>query len=471
MNRRRFIKTVSASIPAISILPYLTSCSLSNKRQPNIVLILADDLGYGDLSCYGQTHFATPNIDKLAKEGMMFTQHYAGSPVCAPSRCVLMTGKHTGHSYVRGNMQAVPSGQLPLPASETTFAKILQANGYATGCFGKWGLGIAGSSGDPLNHGFDVFFGYHDQVLAHNSYPEYLYKNREKVYLDNEVQYVSKDHWSKGLGSVSSMKKEYSNDLIFEQAMNFMEANVDNPFFLYFPTTIPHDNGEAPRGERFEVPENEQFADKEWSDEEKAYASLVVKLDDYVGELEKKLEELNIADNTVFIFTSDNGALNPDNFENRFKSNGKLRGYKRDVYEGGIRVPLIVKWPGVVEPGSKSGHISGFQDYLTTVCDIAGIEHPETEDGISFMPTLVNSEQAAHTSLYWEFHWWKPSIRAMRLGKWKAVQMGPGENIELYDLDRDIEERFDVSTENPEILSKMRVMLDKARTPSEHWSW
>jgi arylsulfatase A-like enzyme len=469
MDRRTFIKTGSAAISSYPLWNVLSACTKKTKNRPNIVFILADDLGYGDLSCYGQKYFQTPHIDQLAETGMRFTQHYAGSPVCAPSRCVLMTGKHTGHAWVRGNKQAEPSGQLPLPENEVTFARLLQSSGYKTGCFGKWGLGIAGSSGDPQKHGFDEFFGYYDQVLAHNSFPEYLYRNGEKVDLDNEVHYLDESHWSRGLGSYSTVKRDYSNDLIFEEALGFLEKNRENPFFLYFPTTIPHDNGEAPEGERFEVPELGKFKDRDWSGEEKAYAAMVRRLDMYVGKIEEKLRELNLEQNTMIVFTSDNGAVHPDTFENRFGSNGTLRGYKRDLYEGGIRVPLIIKWPAVIEGGQTSGHISAFWDFFPTLCDVAGIQSTHETDGISFLPELRGKNQPEHEYLYWEFHWWKPSKRALRMGKWKAVQNAPESEIELYDLSEDIREENDLAGLNPGIVEQAQQLFENARTPSQHF--
>lgn len=469
MDRRTFIRTSSTAVSAYPLWNILSSCTTQSERKPNIVFILADDLGYGDLSCYGQEYFQTPNIDRLADTGMRFTQHYAGSPVCAPSRCVLLTGKHTGHAFVRGNKQADPSGQLPIPEDELTFASLLKSAGYKTGCFGKWGLGIAGSSGDPQKHGFDEFFGYYDQVLAHNSYPEYLYRNGEKVFLNNEVQYLDEGHWSRGLGSYSTEKNDYSNDLIFKEAISFIDKNKNTPFFLYFPTTIPHDNGEAPEGERFEVPDIGKFKDKDWNCEEKAYAAMITKLDEYVGRIEEKLKDLRIERNTIIIFTSDNGAIHPTTFENRFQSNGPLRGYKRDLYEGGIRVPLIVKWPAVIEGGQISDHVCAFWDFFPTFCEVADIKTDHRTDGISFLPRMKGQDQPQHEYLYWEFHWWNPSKRAIRMGKWKAVQNNPNAPIELYNLEEDRGETSDISWQHPDIIEKIRKIFSDARTGSEHF--
>lgn len=454
-------------ITAFIGLSFFTNCQNNpESSKPNIIFILADDLGYADLGCYGQTNFSTPHIDKLAQEGMKFTQHYAGSTVCAPSRCVLMTGKHTGHSFVRGNAQnQTGAGQIALPPEETTFVEHLKTLGYRTGAFGKWGLGNAGTIGDPLNHGFDEFFGYHDQVLAHNSYPEFLYKNNEKVLLKNEVNYLSDTLWHKGLGSISTKKLSYSNDLILEEALKFIQDNKGVPFFLYFPTTIPHDNGEAEIGNRFEVPDKSKYQNENWTKDEKSYAALVEHLDGYIGALTKELDDLEIAENTVIIFTSDNGPLPTEHLN----SNGDLRGHKRDLYEGGIRVPLIIKWPDKIKANSHSDHVSAFWDFFPSVLDIAGLDdHPKT-DGISFLPELLGEEQAKHDYLYWEFHWWLPSRQAVRMGNWKGVKNSPVSDLELYDLSNDSSEKINLAAEHTIVIDKMEQILIEARSKSKHF--
>ncbi|MDZ7725345.1 MAG: sulfatase-like hydrolase/transferase [candidate division KSB1 bacterium] len=330
VSRRQFIKNAALGSAALGLARF----GCSRPKQPNIIFIMADDLGYGDLGCYGQTNFSTPNIDQLAQQGMRFTQHYAGSTVCAPSRCVLMTGRHTGHAVVRGNRQAEPRGQMPLPADETTVAAALKQAGYATGCFGKWGLGLADTPGDPQKHGFDTFCGYYDQVRAHNAFPAFIYKNAGKIHLDNEVVYMPKDHWSKGLGSYSTEKNEYARHVVADEALKFIEQHQNRPFFLYFPTTIPHDNGEAAEGAKNEVPEiHPDYRDKPWSHEQKQYATVIRILDDYVGRILTKLKELGLEKNTLMVFTSDNGAM-PAPWCQTFRSNGPLRGAKRDLYEG-----------------------------------------------------------------------------------------------------------------------------------------
>jgi len=439
--------------------------------KPNIILILADDLGYGDLSCYGQQKYSTPNIDKLAKEGIKFTQHYAGSTVCSPSRNSLMTGLHMGHAFIRGNGQNPNGdGDLPLPKERTTFVKYLKEAGYKTGIFGKWGLGDCDTEGNPLDHGFDEFFGYTNQLLAHNSYPEFLIKNCEKVYLKNEVQYLDKKDWHKGFGSFSTKKVEFSNDLIKDAALNFIEENKSNPFFLYFPTTIPHLNDEAKMGERFEVPVSDKFATKKWSDDEKNYALLITKLDSYVAEIENKLEELQLSNNTLIIFASDNGAVKEIY---NLQPNGKLRGYKRDLYEGGIRVPLIVKWEGKIKPNTTSNHISAFWDYFPTLLEIAEVKEIPITDGISFLPTLLQKEQPQHENLYWEFHWWKPAKQALRKGKWKIVNNNilkpTNDGVELYNLDTDISEENNVAKQFPEIINELSLLMKESRTESENF--
>jgi len=467
-SRREFLK-ISGITSSLCLFPSLFKKCGKKRRKPNIVLVLADDMGYGDLSCYGQKHFSTPNIDKLAKNGMKFTQHYAGSTVCAPSRCVLLTGKHTGHAYVRGNKQAEPSGQLPLPAGETTFAEILQKNGYKTGCFGKWGLGTNENIGDPQNHGFDTFVGYYDQVRAHNAFPEFIYKNGKKIHLDNEVKYMPEDHWSEGLGSYSTEKNEYARDVVFKEAVKFLEDNRDNPFLLYFPTTIPHDNGEALEGAKNEVPYiKEEFKNKNWSKEQKQYATVNTILDDYVGKLTDKIKELGLERETIFIFTSDNGPTTHP-WNKKFDSNGPLRGYKRDLYEGGIRVPLLVKWPGNIKKHSISEHVSAFWDFFPTICEIAGVDKDYETDGISFLPTLTGKKQEQHEYLYWEFHFWKPSRQAIRFGKWKAVKNSSESAIELYNLDQDISEAKNIAEENPAIVEKASSLMNKARDESDLW--
>lgn len=454
----------------ISFLAILMSCYTDNTKtlKPNIIFIVADDMGYGDLGCYGQTKILTPNLDLLASEGILFTNHYAGTSVCAPSRCVLLTGLHTGHTVVRGNMEVNPYGQFQLPDETVTVAELLKTAGYVTGLFGKWGLGVENTTGDPQNQGFDEFFGYYCQVHAHNSYPEYLYYNRNRVFLKNEVVYMPKDSWSRGLGSYATKKIDYSNDLILDKALDFVVKNKDKSFFLYLPVTIPHDNGEAPAGEKLEIPSLSFYADSIFSQEDQTYAAMISHLDGYVGKIRNVLEELKIDRNTVVFFTSDNGGFRYSDLNH----NGSLRGIKRDLYEGGIRVPLIVWWPGKIKDGIESSHISGFVDFLPTVCDLAGISAPDFIDGKSYLPSLLDENQPAHDYLYWELHEMGKK-QAVRLGKWKGVRLNVFENpeapIELFDLEKDPSETKNVSETNPEIVNQIKSIMLQAHVPDSNW--
>ncbi|MFW5823032.1 MAG: arylsulfatase [Tangfeifania sp.] len=456
-----------------------TSCQNQPKEEtrsakPNIIYILADDLGYGDLSCQGQMHFQTPNIDRLAKEGITFTQHYAGSTVCSPSRSVLLTGQHTGHTPIRGNKRDGNKGNWPLDAEALTVAEILQENGYVTGAFGKWGLGYPGSEGDPNNQGFDEFYGYNDQTLAHNYYPWFLNHNQDTVWLD--------DNAGNGEGT-------YAPIPIHEQALKFLENNKDRPFFMYYPSVIPHAELFAPEQymEKYRgkfLPEKEYKGADEGAPRYKtggygsqpeshaAFAAMINLLDDQVGEILSKLKELGLDENTIVLFSSDNGphlegGADPDYFD----SNGPFKGYKRDLYEGGIRVPMLVRWPGKIEPGSMSDHVSAFWDVLPTFTDLIDAPTPENIDGISFLPSLLDEgNQKKHNYLYWEFHE-KNGRLAIRQGDWKLVRYDvftpEKTTTELYNLTDDPGEENNIAEENPEMTSKLLQLLESARTPSE----
>ena len=363
-------------------------------ERPNIIFVLADDLGYGDLGCYGQQKIRTPHLDRLASEGMRFTRFYAGSTVCAPSRCTLMTGLHTGHCLIRGNRR------VDLRDKDYTVAEMLQGAGYKTGMFGKWGLGSEGGTGLPSRQGFDAFFGYLDQSHAHNYYPTFLIRDTEREPLDNVVPRPGKQ----GQG-VASEKKTYSHDLIMEEALRFVDQNHDKPFFLYLPVTIPHANNEA--GDAgMEVPGLGIYADRDWPEPEKGRAAMITYLDRDVGRLMQKLKDLNIDDRTIVFFSSDNGPHNEGGSNSEFfNSSGSLRGSKRYLYEGGIRVPLIVRWPGKIAADSQSDHVGAFWDFLPTAADLAGVQSPKGMDGLSFVPTLLGKgQQKEHDHLYWEFH-------------------------------------------------------------------
>ena len=454
----------------------LVSCSAESRTDgpPNIVFILADDLGYGDLSCYGQKKFSTPNIDRLSAEGMLFTQHYTGCTVSAPSRSSLMTGLHTGHTPIRGNKEWKPEGQWPLPDSSVTVAEILRSKGYTTGAFGKWGLGFVGTEGDPNKQGFDEFYGYNCQRLAHNYFPYYLWHNNEKVMLNNNV------------GSINGT---YAPDVIHKQALEFIDNNREKPFFLFYPTVIPHAELFAkeeymkmfrgkflPEKEYIGLDSGPQFRLGPYGSQPEshaAFAAMVTQLDDYVGELTQKLRILGLDNNTIVIFASDNGphlegGADPDFFD----SNGPLKGYKRDLYEGGIRTPLIVKWPGKVKPSSISNHISAFWDILPTLAEVAGADTFLNTDGISFLPELLGREQKQHDFLYWEFHEQGGRV-ALRMGNWKAVKKDieklPHGETELYDLSTDTGETTNVASLHPDLVKKVDSLLIKARIRSENF--
>ena len=452
----------------------LLSCATENKNEPlpNIVYILADDLGYGDLSCYGQENFSTPNIDRLASEGMMFTQHYTGCTVSAPSRSSLMTGLHTGHTPIRGNKGWEPEGNWPLPSDSYTVAEMLKTKGYVTGAFGKWGLGYIESEGDPNSQGIDEFYGYNCQSLAHNYYPDHLWHNHEKVLLhDND----------------SSKTGSYSADLIHKEALDFLETNRNKTFFLYYPSTIPHaelfakeEYMEMFRG-KFDPEKSFKGVDSgptfrlgpygSQPEGHAAFAAMVKELDDYVGELLQKISELGLEKNTIVIFASDNGphleaGADPD----YFNSNGDLKGYKRDMYEGGIRSPMLVRWPGKIKAGSENDLISAFWDIMPTFAEISGAECPEGIDGISFLPSLLGKKQKQHEFLYWEFHE-QGGKMAVRMGNWKAIKLNinktPQGETELYDLSVDIGETNNIATSNPEIVKRMEEIMNQEHNISE----
>jgi arylsulfatase A-like enzyme len=443
-------------------------------KKPNIICILADDLGYGDLSCYGQELFSTPNIDKLAENGLKFTQHYSGSTVCAPSRSSLMTGQHTGHTLIRGNKGVPGEGQYPLTAEIYTLAETLQDTGYVTGAFGKWGLGYPGSEGDPNNQGFDEFFGYNCQGIAHHYYPYHLWHNQEKIILE---------------GNKGFKTEQYGPDVIHEQALKFLEDNKNKPFFMFYPSLIPHAEMFAPekymekyRGKflpekNYEgVDSGENFRNGPYGSQPESHAAFVAMidyLDMQVGEIVAKLKEIGVYENTLIIFTSDNGphlegGADPD----YFSSNGVFRGYKRDLYEGGIRVPMIAVWEGKISAGSETDHISAFWDVFPTVAEISGANAPKDIDGISFLPTLLGNknEQQEHEYLYWEFHE-RGGRQAVRKGNWKLVKYNvfdPSKTtMELYNIATDQGERNNLAGSHPEIVEDLSALMKSARTESE----
>jgi arylsulfatase A-like enzyme len=442
---------------AIFIILIVLAIAFPQRNKPNIIFILADDLGYGDVRCYGQQKFKTPAIDRLAAEGTRFTQYYAGSTVCAPSRSVLMTGQHTGHTRIRGN------ARYPLLPEDVTVAEVLKSAGYRTGLIGKWGLGEAGTTGIPNRQGFDYFYGYLNQRHAHNYYPTFLWRNEEKVELRNTVP--NEDQEGSG---VSDNKLDYSHDLFTQEAIGFLEKNAGGPFFLYLSYTIPHANNEA-RAKGMEVPDLGEFAGQDWPDAEKAKAAMITRMDRDVGRLMERLKRLGIDDNTVVFFSSDNGPHREGGADPDFHdSNGALRGIKRDLYEGGIRVPMIVRWPGRVKSGAESRQVWSHSDLLPTAAEIAGAKAPMKIDGISMLPALLGKKQKDHAFLYWEFHE-RGFKQAVRMGDWKAVRRAPDASLELYDLKADIAEQKDLMDKHPEIVKRIEDYLKTARTESPHW--
>ena len=451
-----------------------TSCAEAKKEQPNIIYILADDLGYGDLGCYGQKIIQTPNIDQLATDGMLFTQHYAGSTVSAPSRSSLMTGLHTGHTYIRGNKEVKPEGQEPLPGNTFTIAKMLKQAGYVTGAFGKWGLGSPGSEGDPNNQGFDEFYGFNCQRLAHHYYPYHLWYNQTKIMLE---------------GNAGEKKEQYAQDLIHQQAIQFIRNNKDHRFFMFLPYVLPHAELTSPEDSILAMYKNKIEERKPYKgvDSGKGYkdgsygssanphadfAAMITRLDAYVGDVVRELKRLGLDKNTLVIFTSDNGphregGADPD----FFKSYGPLRGVKRDMFEGGIRVPMIASWPGEIKAGSTSDHISAFWDVLPTFKELAGIKTPIATDGISMVPTLLGKKkQKAHEYLYWEFHEGGGKL-AVRKGNWKGIKLNYAKNPDakmlLFDLSNDLHEDNNIADQHPEIVAELEKIMKKSRTASK----
>jgi len=417
-------------------------------RMPNILFILADDLGYGDLGCYGQEQILTPSIDRLAAEGMRFTQAYSGSTVCAPSRCSLLTGKHTGHATVRGNMKP----ELGLRPDEITAPSLLKAAGYETALFGKWGLGGPGTGSVPNTRGFDSFFGFLDQQHAHNSYPEHLWENQDEVFLT---------------GNWFFRRQQYVNDLFTERALGFLKRQRQKPFFLCLTYTVPHANNElgAFNGNGMEVPSDAPYSGRDWPVLEKNFAAMITRMDTDIGKILTLLKQLGHEEDTIVFFTSDNGphregGHNPEFFH----SSGPLRGLKRDLYEGGIRVPSIVRWPGKIAARQVNDSPWAFWDFLPTVAELAGQKPPAGLDGISIVPALQGKALKPRAHFYWEFHE-GGFHQAVRQGDWKLVRQG-GKAPELYDLARDPSERNNLAAQHPDIAGSLTKLFNSARIDS-----
>tara|TARA_B100001175_G_scaffold49819_1_gene39164 strand:+ start:4406 stop:5827 length:1422 start_codon:yes stop_codon:yes gene_type:complete len=468
MKEYKFIPSKIFIIIATIILISANSTKAGKEvsRKPNLIFILADDLGYGDLGCFGQKKIKTPNLDGMAKKGMKLTQFYAGSTVCAPSRCVLMTGLHTGHAYIRGN------GRHNLRPSDFTVAELFKKAGYKTGCFGKWGLGNEGTDGIPTKQGFDSFYGYLHQGHAHNYYPTFLIKNESRIKLRNIPEQESKT----GAGW-ASVRRDYSHDLITENALHWIDMNHNEQFFLYLPFTIPHANNEGKRGTKDgqEVPDYGIYRDKNWTNQNKGQAAMITRMDSDIGRILSKLNKYKISNNTLIIFSSDNGHHREGgNDPEFFNANGPLRGMKRDLYEGGIRVPTIAYWPNRIKAGSTSDQPFYFGDLMATAAELAGTSSPSALDSISFLPTLINNskQQKKREFIYWEFLE-KKGAQALVLGesgRWKALRKNSAiAPIEIYDLKNDIGEINNIANIYPEIVSKAEELFKTEHVSNPLW--
>jgi arylsulfatase A-like enzyme len=441
------------------------------KQQTNIIFILADDLGYADIGCYGQQKINTPNIDALAKSGMKFTQYYSGSNVCAPARATFMTGLHTGHTPIRGNITLQPEGQFPLPGSSVTIAMELQKAGYRTAAFGKWSLGFLTTTGAPSKKGFETFFGYNCQSLAHNYYPDHLWNNDKRVEFPENIK----------------ANTVYSADLFQQKALAFIDAQKnDKPFFLYLPYTLPHADLTPPHDsiynyylQQFNEAPIKQTAKNNLNKQavelypHAAYAAMVARLDKYVGEIVALINKKGIAENTMIIFTSDNGPHQEKGGDPEFfSSHGIYRGIKRDLYEGGIRVPMIISWKGKIKPGTQTDHVAAMWDFFSTFQQMAHIPAAKNTDGISLLPSLLNKPQPKHEYLYWEFHE-SGGRQAVRWKNWKAIRLNVStanvEAIELYDLTKDPSEKNNIAAQHVNIVKQMEAFMKAAHQKNNDW--
>ncbi|MBN1805069.1 MAG: arylsulfatase [Sedimentisphaerales bacterium] len=458
LNRRQFLyrtagcaAAAAMSLTGCETMPVLTT---PITKTPNIIFIMADDLGYGDLGCYGQKEIKTPNIDKFAAQGMCFTDCYAGSTVSAPSRCVLMTGQHTGHTRVRNNMAKVggtlvldngpAQRRVPLELQDITVAEVLKQAGYVTGITGKWGLGEPDNNGIPNRQGFDEWFGYLNQRRAHNYYPPYLWHNENKQIFESNAE---------------GLREKYSHDMFTDFALDFIKHHSKSLFFLYLPYTVPH--------ARYEIPSTDPYTEKPWPFEAKVHAAMITRMDTDIGRIMALLKELKIDDDTLVFFCSDNGAA--DRWEGIFNSSGPLRGKKADLYEGGIRTPMIVRWPGKVPAGQTSNAVWYLADVMPTFAQLADIRPPSSIDGINILPILLGKEQQTDDRfLYWEFltHDFQ---QAARWKNYKAIRQALDKPLELYDLSKDIAEEHNIAAENLKIVAKFEAYLKTARTYSPNW--
>ena len=430
-TRRAFLEA-AAGVAA----PYVRGQARSAK--PNVLFILADDLGYGDLGCYGQKMIRTPVLDAFCRDSLKFTDAYAGSTVCAPSRCALMTGLHTGHAYIRGNLRPEPS----LRPQDTTIAEIFKKAGYTTGMFGKWGLGLAETTGIPNKKGFDHWFGYLDQVHAHNYWTDILWDNQEEFPIQQNF---------------GGKKQVYSQQLFTEHALDFIQRYRQQPFFLFLPYTTPHG--------MFDPPSDAPYSGEKWPQQMKNLAAMITSLDRDIGKVLAAVKDAGLEENTLVIFTSDNGAV--PQAARFFRSNGPFRGAKRDLYEGGFREPFLARWPGKIRPGVSS-QVFAFWDMLPTFAELTGIAPPRHLDGISMLPALLGKPQKNHDYLYWEFYE-RGYQQALRMGDWKGVRLTQGKPIELYNLREDPGEEHDLAGGNSAVVARIEKIMAAEHSPSDFW--
>ncbi len=450
---------------------FAAAAAFAQPQKPNIIFILADDLGYGELGSYGQKLIQTPHLDRMAAEGMRFTQFYAGSTVCAPSRSVLMTGQHTGHTTVRGNAGGRDNAQS-LSAKDITVARVLQQSGYATGLIGKWGLGELDQPGEPRKQGFDYYYGYLNQTHAHNHYPSYVFRTGERIALPNDLVQVG-NHEGSGY---SEKRITYGDDLFTQDTLDFIERNKAKPFFLFCAFVTPHANNERSRalGEGNEVPDQGIYKDKPWHDSAKNHAAMVSRLDRDVGAILAHVKKLGLDEKTLVLFSSDNGPHReggPNYDPAFFQASGPFTGIKRALTDGGIRVPFIARWPGAIKPGIVSDHVGYFGDMMATWAELAGAKAPDNLDSISLVPTLTGrGQQKKHDYLYWEFYEQGVSQAVLIEGRWKAIKLRTlTAPVQLFDLKNDVAEKNDVAGQNPQIVARAVEIMKTARHDNEFW--
>ncbi|MCY4234121.1 MAG: arylsulfatase [Bacteroidetes bacterium] len=467
----------------------------SQERPPNVIYILADDLGYGELESYGQTLIKTPHLSALASQGIQFTQHYSGSPVCAPSRCTLLTGLHTGHCQVRDNYElggfadSTERGQLALEKGTFTLGNMMQNAGYTTAIIGKWGLGGPGSTGIPNLQGFDYFYGYLDQKQAHNHYPSHLWRNTEWDTLANGYFHPHQRFDGDDLNDPNQYDQykgiDYAPDLMADEAESFIRQHADTPFFLYFPHTVPHLALQVPDEELNQykgiLSESAYDGSRGYLPHirpQSAYAAMITRMDQHIGRIMEVIIELGLSEQTLIIFSSDNGQTYTGGVDiEQFRSSGGLRGGKGEVYEGGIRVPMIAAWPNTIAPGSTTDHVSAFWDIMPTLADLIGTTLTTEVSGVSFLPVLLGHEGLDHSEMYWEYHgrqW--GGAQAARIGPWKGVRLGghndPSAPVQVFHLENDPTESNDLSRDHPDITQRLlTVMQSRSDAKISRWNF